>query len=98
MNSYTARTLLDQQRQRLENCLRQSDQSINNGLNPLPVILQQWGQQMVAWLTQGDQPRIHRQQRGDVQVWRVYDPVDNQTRYFTEEAEVRTWLEQRFHG
>lgn len=49
------------------------------------------------WLTTGNMPRISRDMQGDREVWKVYDPISLQTRYFDEENALRAWMEQRYY-
>ena len=99
MNSFTHNTgsLVERQRQQLERTFRQETQQTVYDPSRLLHLLSRAGQAMVHWLTAGDAPRIRLITQGDVQVWRVYDPVDNRTHYFDQEADVRDWLDQRFY-
>lgn len=44
------------------------------------------------------EPKIWQTSRGnDVTIWNVYDPTTKESASFTTEAEVRSWLEQRYY-
>ena len=49
------------------------------------------------WLTTGSMPRISKAMQGDTEVWKVYDPVSNQTLYFDQENSLRVWMEERYY-
>jgi hypothetical protein len=45
-----------------------------------------------------DEPQIRQlRDRNGQSVWRSYDPITGQTAYLNSEAEVRSWLEQRYY-
>ncbi|MGD1908634.1 MAG: hypothetical protein ACFB0C_21980 [Leptolyngbyaceae cyanobacterium] len=96
MNSYTNSNQLplEQQRRHLE-ALLQTPSSSGNGLSQA---LTQMGKGLVHWLTSGSQPRITQIQRGDTEMWKVYDPIDSQVLYFDHEDQVRAWLDDRHNG
>lgn len=100
MNSFThdTHTLLEQRRQQLENTLRHSSAKFVERPSRLQKVLNDLGQTLVRWLTQGDAPRISLSTQGDTEIWRVYDPVNTSTHYFNSENEVRDWLDQRYYG
>jgi hypothetical protein len=82
---------LEQPQQRLEALVRPQ---------PSPSLiraLQQAGQAMVRFLTNGQDPVIQKHWQRDGLVWRVYDPVTQQNQRFYSEAELRTWLEGRYY-
>jgi len=55
------------------------------------------GSKIVATLTQDEAPRITSVMTAEGMQWRVYDPVGDRTYHFTQESEVRAWLEQRYY-
>ncbi len=80
---------LERQRQRLEALV----QTPSGRLNHLKV----WGQTILHALTDHRSPRIRqRMVQGQLQ-WVAYDPVTQQTRYFSTEQDVRIWLEGRYY-
>jgi hypothetical protein len=98
MNSFTyeTNTLLEQQRQQLENTLRQGPCEIVH--RPArPPFWARAAQALLHWLTNHDEPRIKHRVTGNTEVWRVYDPVNRRRRAFKTEDEVRVWLEQRHY-
>lgn len=100
MNSFThdSQTLLEQRRQRLEATLRQTTEQIVHRPSRLRQVFNHIGHALVHWLTQGDTPRIQRFTQGETEVWKVYDPIDHRTHYFTQEDDVRSWLDQRYYS
>lgn len=48
-------------------------------------------------LIRPSEPIIHYGQHGCEEVWRVYDPQTRQEAVFSNENEVRIWLEQRYY-
>ncbi|MGG6296045.1 hypothetical protein ACQ4M4_16780 [Leptolyngbya sp. AN02str] len=59
--------------------------------------LSKFSQTMVTRLAGTQEPQISqkRDRNGGVS-WVVYDPLTSETLYFSSEAEVRMWLEQRY--
>jgi hypothetical protein len=53
---------------------------------------QQLRRSLIALFTANSEPQIRKTNEG----WRVFDPISNQTIYFSTEQEVRIWLEQRY--
>lgn len=53
---------------------------------------QQLRRSLIALFTANSEPQIRKTNKG----WRVFDPISNQTIYFSTEQEVRIWLEQRY--
>ncbi|MEC4804027.1 MAG: hypothetical protein SAJ12_00545 [Jaaginema sp. PMC 1079.18] len=50
------------------------------------------------WFIATREPKINIQRdRAGLVYWSVYDPVKGDRTRFTTEAEVRTWLEQRYY-
>lgn len=52
---------------------------------------------IVNFLTADNSPRIRQQMQNGLPVWRVYDPLSNQTKRFYSEAELLAWLEGRYY-
>lgn len=99
MHSYpnsSSATLLEIQRQRLEILL---DYPAGTAYQPSRVgkFLLKFGQGLVHWLTNGDMPKVSKFTQGDIEVWKVYDPVISQALYFDNEVELRIWMEQRYY-
>jgi hypothetical protein len=51
---------------------------------------------LVAFLTEGHQPKIRETVSGGNKVWQVYDPATHQKATFHSEDDVRSWLENRY--
>lgn len=99
MNSYTKPsnvTLLDLQRQRLEQVFTYSTQNVYR-LGRIRELFAWLGNGAVNWLTTGSQPKVSKQVRGDVEFWRVYDPISKHALQFDNEDMLRTWMEQRYY-
>lgn len=99
MNSYSKSAnaaLLNRQRQHLEVLL---DSSTGTTYQPSRVrqLISQLGQTLVHWLAPDSTPRISKSAHGDVEVWRVYDPVTSKTLHFSHEDALRVWLEGRYY-
>jgi hypothetical protein len=99
MNLFTqsaSPTLLDLQRQRLEILI---DSPGHSAYRPgrLTQLLQKALHTLLQRLTPGDAPRIAKIHQGDVEVWRVYDPISDRTLTFDDEGDLRVWLEQRYY-
>lgn len=99
MNSYSKpsnTTLLDLQRQRLEELL---DYSGSTAYRPgrLRELLTQLGQCVVGWLTTGSMPKVSKHERGGLEFWRVYDPISKTVLRFDQEDALRVWMEQRYY-
>ncbi len=88
-------SLLDEQRYQLETLVARPEAPAY-GPTHLGQLLRELGDRAVAWLTQGPQPRIKRLCHQGVDLWRVEDPISGQVAFFSEENEVRIWLEDRF--
>jgi hypothetical protein len=59
--------------------------------------LQEWGNAALnAWATRPE-PRISKTMTADGPQWLVYDPWGDRTHRFSQESEVRVWLEQRYY-
>lgn len=84
---------LERQRQQLETLVQQPPQTAS----PLRKALQTWGMAIVNFLTADNSPRIRQQMQNGLPVWRVYDPLSNQTKRFYSEAELLAWLEGRYY-
>ena len=82
---------LERQRQRLESLVQPQPAS------PLIKALQRFGQTLVTFLTNGQSPYIQQQWQNGGLVWRVYDPVTQQTQRFYSEDDLRLWLETRYY-
>lgn len=98
MNSYTpihATALLEQQRRHLEGIVQRPEATVY-GPSRLGQLLRQAGDKAVTWLTTGHEPQVTKVVRRGSEAWKVHDPLTSETHYFTEENEVRTWLEGRF--
>jgi len=98
MNSFTheTNTRLEQQRQQLETLIRQSKcETVYR-----PSRFQRFWSRLISTvvhrLTAGNEPRISHKIVGEVEVWKVYDPVDCSLHAFTDETEVRAWIDQRY--
>ncbi|MGF1495469.1 MAG: hypothetical protein ACFB8W_01410 [Elainellaceae cyanobacterium] len=53
---------------------------------------------LLTALTPSTDPRVSRVTNAEGQtLWRVYDPVDQQSACLYSEAELRIWLEQRYN-
>ncbi|MEM9118660.1 MAG: hypothetical protein AAGD09_12365 [Cyanobacteria bacterium P01_F01_bin.56] len=63
----------------------------------LGQLLNRIGQGVMNWLTTGSLPRVSKTIQGDTEVWKVYDPVSNSTRYFEQELALRVWMEERYY-
>ena len=99
MNSYSKpsnTTLLDLQRQRLEELLKYSTDTVYSP-SRLRELLTQLGQSIVNWLTTGSMPRVSKHKRGSVEFWRVYDPFSKTVLRFDHEDSLRVWMEQRYY-
>lgn len=96
MNSYTEQSALLEHRQRLD---RLVNPSYTTAYHPsqLGKLLQRLGQSFTNWLTTGSMPRVSRELQGDTEVWKVYDPFSNATRYFDQENDLRVWMEARYY-
>lgn len=81
----------DLTRQQLEQTWQHRDRT------PWLQTLQQWGERLSAGLVRGLEPQITQTATPAGSIWKVYDPSDEQTRWFDSEQEVRIWLEQRYH-
>lgn len=65
-----------------------------------PARLRRWSglvQGVIAFLVGNSAPRITHKTIGQTQGWIVYDPIDASYQQFTQEHEVRIWLEQRYY-
>lgn len=96
-STHEAQALLEQRRQRLETSLHQTTGRIVDRPSRLRQFLSGVSQALVNWLIQGDAPRIHRFTQGETEVWKGYDSMDQRTHYFTQEEDVRAWLDQRYY-
>jgi hypothetical protein len=57
-----------------------------------------WLDRLLTRLAGSDQPRIRYHQRRDgTGYWQVYDPVGGDRHRFAHEADLRTWLDQRYN-
>lgn len=81
-----------------------SPHSFNNGVSKnivssIVTLFSQTGLFLQRTLQRMDEPRISqvRTRSGNV-LWHVYDPLSRWSVVLGSEAEVRTWLEQRFHS
>lgn len=81
-----------------------SPHSFNNGVSKnivssIVTLFSQTGLFLQRTLQRMDEPRISqvRTRSGNV-LWHVYDPLSRRSVVLGSEAEVRTWLEQRFHS
>jgi hypothetical protein len=53
--------------------------------------------QLLTWLSGRTEIKISQALNSKAQIiWQVYDPSTDSTQVFCSEAEVRTWLEQRY--
>jgi hypothetical protein len=53
---------------------------------------------LFARIANGDEPRIwQKRDRNGQLVWHVYDPATSRASQFASEAEVRSWLDQRYY-
>jgi hypothetical protein len=98
MNSYThaSQVLLDQQRRQLETLIQHPHSTVYEP-SRIGQIAHRLGQMLMAWFTCGSEPRIRKLTQGGTDIWQVYDPTVEQTRYFNDENEVSIWLDQRFY-
>ncbi|MEM9003049.1 MAG: hypothetical protein AAGE59_05905 [Cyanobacteria bacterium P01_F01_bin.86] len=99
MNSYSKpsnATLLDLQRQHLEELLNHSTNTAYSW-GRLRQLLAQLGAGMANWLTNGSMPKVSIHKRGGVEFWRVYDPMAKTALQFDNEDALRIWLEQRYY-
>jgi hypothetical protein len=56
-------------------------------------------QTIVAMLSASNEPRIRlRYTPAGREYWHVYDPATGKAATFTDESEVRVWLEERYYG
>jgi hypothetical protein len=100
MNSFThdSHALLEEHPQHLQAPLQQHPEQTITQPSRVRRFFDQISQSAWQWLTQGNTPRISRFIQGDVEVWKVYDPINNRTLCFTDEDEVRAWLERRYYS
>lgn len=82
---------LEQQRQRLEALVQPRPTS------PVINALKRAGHTLVRFLTNGQNPYIQQRLQNGCLVWRVYDPMAQQTRRFYSEDDLRVWLETRYY-
>lgn len=60
-------------------------------------LFNQLGHNVMNWLTTGSLPRVSRTMQNGTEVWKVYDPISNCTRYFDQETALRVWMEERYY-
>jgi len=96
MNTYTEKSALLEHRRRLD---RLVNPSYTTAYHPsqLGKLLRRCSQSFMDWLTTGSLPRVSKVMQGDIEVWKVYDPITNGTRYFDHENDLRIWMEQRYY-
>lgn len=82
-------------RERLEKLWIQSTKS-SNKLPDFSVIVLQILQNLLMFLTAGDQPRIWRVSNGKTFLWNAYDPVSDCRVEGLSESELQLWLEERY--
>lgn len=98
MNSYTDRSVgLEHHRSRLEALIGRTDYTTAYHPKQLGVLLSRVADGVMHWLTTGSMPKISKEMQGETEVWRVYDPVSNRTRYFDNEDGLRVWMEERYY-
>ncbi len=60
--------------------------------------LGQWGQHLVRALASSQEPQIlQKRDRQGQSYFQVYDPVSQSHHRFATEADLRTWLDQRYY-
>jgi hypothetical protein len=98
MNSYTDHsTALEQRHHPLNTLVARNAYITAYHPRHLGTLLAKVGQGLMHWLTTGSLPRIAKTQQGDIEIWKVYDPMSNQTRYFDDEDTLRVWMEERYY-
>lgn len=98
MNSYTEyQATLEQNRDQLEVLLRKSDDTTSYFPNRLVGFLSRVGQTVMNWLTAGTMPRVSRTMQGELEVWKVFDPISERTLYFDDENALRVWMDTRYY-
>lgn len=63
----------------------------------LPAWLNAIASAVVERFIRPRQPVIYYGQNGNGEIWRVYDPQTQQEAMFSNENEVRVWLEHRYY-
>lgn len=99
MNTFPQDTnlLLDQKRSSLGPALRQRNYKTDYHPSRLMQLLAKSLTAVMHWLTAGNELRISRRTVGNIEVWKVYDPMNNSVHSFTTENDLRSWLEQRYY-
>jgi len=98
MHSYTEKSaLLERRRHHLESLVNQTDYITAYHPSQLGRLLNLLEERFMNWLTTGSMPRVSKALQGDAEVWKVYDPIANRTRYFAEENDLRIWMEARYY-
>ncbi|MGF1460872.1 MAG: hypothetical protein ACFBSG_17820 [Leptolyngbyaceae cyanobacterium] len=98
MHSYTEKSArLEQHRRQLEALVNPPIETTAYHPNRLGQLINRMGKSLVNWLTASPAPQVSKQIQGDVEVWRVYDPISNRTAFFDDEASLRVWMENRYN-
>ncbi|HEY9738675.1 MAG TPA: hypothetical protein V6D06_20420 [Trichocoleus sp.] len=63
----------------------------------LAAALRKAGGAVVDFLTNGSSLRVWTRQRNGHMIWHVYDPMTERRQQFSSEAELRSWLENRYY-
>lgn len=63
----------------------------------LAAALKEAGQAFVNFLASGNDLRIWTRQRHGHLIWHVYDPMTEHRQQFSSEADLRSWLENRYY-
>lgn len=98
MNSYTeCQTTLERNRDQLEALLGKSGYTTSYFPDRLVSFLGRLGKGAMNWLTTGTMPRVSKTMQGDLETWKVFDPVADQTLYFDDEDALRVWMDTRYY-
>lgn len=91
----SSQKLLDQQRKKLESAL-QSGKTAHRPTN-VNRAMKHASHSLVHWLTNGSMPQVTKEYQGEIELWKVYDPLTKKTLYFDHESALRTWMDQRYY-
>ncbi len=73
-------------------------ESFSKKQKPAESLVSRIFQALVAKLSSGNDPQIKlRYSPSGHEYWHVYDPTNGKAEIFATEADVRVWVEQRYH-
>lgn len=98
MNSYTEKSaLLERHHRRLAALINHPTYTTAYHPSHLGRLLNLAAHNLSEWLTNGSMPRVSKAHQSGKEVWKVYDPMANRTRYFEQEEALRVWMEERYY-